>query len=99
MKQILAGWWAGQIPFLHVAAGFWVDVIGCVNERASNVAVLQPEFHVAVCGSSKVDGYVLIRFAFVEFSWSGSARSVVSLRMAAFMWCQVRGLRVEADFG
>ena len=30
---------------------FWVDVFGCVNERASNVAVRQPEFHVAVCGA------------------------------------------------
>ena len=36
------------MPFVHVAAGFWVDVFGCVNERASNVAVRQPEFHVAV---------------------------------------------------
>ena len=87
------------MPFLHVAACFRVDVIGCVNKRALKVAVRRPEFHVAVCGRSKVDGSVLIRFALMVFSWSGSARSVVSCRIATFTRCQARVLGVEADFG
>ena len=78
------------MPFLHVAAGFWVDVFGCVNERVSNVAVLRPQFHVAVPEASIVDGCVLVRFALIVFSWSGSGGSVVSLRIETFMWCHAR---------
>jgi len=36
------------MPFVHVAAGFWVDVFGCVNKQGPYVVVLPPEFRVTV---------------------------------------------------